>query len=55
MVVSACYTAAMPRPSDLNPALAASIIMTKVTDILGLASFLDIATLLASLLEAAPA
>jgi magnesium transporter len=38
-----------------DPALASSIILTTVTDIVGFASFLGIATLLASLLEAAPA
>jgi magnesium transporter len=38
-----------------DPALASSIILTTVTDIVGFASFLGIATLLAGLLEAAPA
>ena len=38
-----------------DPALASSIILTTVTDVVGFASFLGIATLLASLLEAAPA
>jgi len=38
-----------------DPATASSIILTTVTDIVGFASFLGIATLLASLLEAAPA
>jgi magnesium transporter len=37
-----------------DPALASSIILTTVTDIVGFASFLGIATLLASLLVAAP-
>ncbi len=38
-----------------DPALASSIILTTVTDVVGFASFLGIATLLASMLEAAPA
>ena len=38
-----------------DPALASSIILTTVTDIVGFASFLGIATLLAGLLEASPA
>jgi len=38
-----------------DPALASSLILTTVTDVVGFASFLGIATLLASLLEAAPA
>lgn len=37
-----------------DPALASSIILTTVTDIVGFASFLGIATLLAGLLDAAP-
>ncbi len=37
-----------------DPALASSIILTTVTDIVGFASFLGIATLLASMLEASP-
>ena len=38
-----------------DPALASSIILTTVTDVVGFASFLGIATLLAGMLEAAPA
>jgi magnesium transporter len=38
-----------------DPALASSIILTTVTDVVGFASFLGIATLLAGWLEAAPA
>jgi len=37
-----------------DPALASSIILTTVTDVVGFASFLGIATLLAGLLQAAP-